>query len=191
MFFLFDARLGGNPICKNSSTSKILVKLCGFEEQEADKYSTKSTTICPVNACLMDDFYEYVQDAPIPCYCASPLKIGYRLKSPSFSFFPPYKTLFRLYVTQFLNMDIYQLSIDSYAWEEEGTRLRMYLKLYPVASYSHNVFNESEVHRIRSIFTSWNFSGNDFFGPYEVLNFTLEGPYANCKFPFLSISIFI
>ncbi|XLR20134.1 hypothetical protein HN51_066873 [Arachis hypogaea] len=171
-------RLGGNPICKSSQTSGILAKQCGFEGEEEDNHLTNSTTTCPPQACSVNDFFEYVPDSPIPCFCASPLRIGYRLKSPSFSFFPPYKASFRSYVTHALNLDFYQLSIDSYSWEEEETRLRMYLKLFPEASYSHNEFNSSEVYRMRSIFSSWNFGGSDFYGPYELLNFTLEGPYA-------------
>ncbi|XP_057754692.1 probable LRR receptor-like serine/threonine-protein kinase At1g06840 [Arachis stenosperma] len=170
-------RLGGNPICKSSQTSGILAKQCGFEGEEEDNYLTNSTTTCPPQACSVNDFFEYVPDSPIPCFCASPLRIGYRLKSPSFSFFPPYKASFRSYVTHALNLDFYQLSVDSYSWEEEDTRLRMYLKLFPEASYSRNQFNSSEVYRMRSIFSSWNFGGSDFYGPYELLNFTLEGPY--------------
>ncbi|MED6145694.1 hypothetical protein PIB30_116653 [Stylosanthes scabra] len=171
-------RLGGNPICKGSGAREILAKQCGFGGEEADNYLTNSTTTCPPQACSVNDFFEYVPDSPIPCFCASPLKIGYRLKSPSFSFFPPYEASFRSYVTHALNLGFYQLSIDSYSWEKEQTRLRMYLKLYPVASYSHNEFNATEVYRMRSIFSSWNFGGSDFYGPYELLNFTLEGPYA-------------
>lgn len=135
--FFFPGRLAGNPICKNSPTSKILVKHCGLGGQEADKNFTNSKTICPVQACPVDDFFEYVPASPVPCFCASPLRIGYRLKSPSFSFFPPYITSFILYVTQSLNLDLYQLSIDSYAWEE-GPRLRMYLKLFPMANNAHS-----------------------------------------------------
>ncbi|CAI9776538.1 unnamed protein product [Fraxinus pennsylvanica] len=48
------------------------------------------------------------------------------------------------------------LEIDSAEWQE-GPRLRMYLKIYPV--YVNNTtfkFNESEVTRIRSLFSGWN-----------------------------------
>jgi len=59
----------------------------------------------------------------------------------------------------------------------------MYLKLFPSYNDSRsNVFNESEVRRISSLFTSWRFPRTDFFGPYELLNFTLLGPYENSKF---------
>ncbi|XVF65980.1 hypothetical protein PTKIN_Ptkin09bG0294100 [Pterospermum kingtungense] len=110
------------------------------------------------------------------------LRIEYRLKSPSFSYFPPYIQAFEEYLTSSLNMSLYQLSINPY-YLEKGPRLRMHLKLYPSINNNHNhTFNDSEVERIRHIYTSWSFPPNDFFGPYELLNFTLLGPYADMKF---------
>ncbi|CAK7324339.1 unnamed protein product [Dovyalis caffra] len=38
--------------------------------------------------------------------------------------------------------------------------------------------NRLNVQQIRDIFASWRFPPDDFFGPYELLNFTLFGPYA-------------
>ncbi|KAJ6407641.1 hypothetical protein OIU84_011014 [Salix udensis] len=176
-------RLGGNPICKSANTAN-LMQFCGSEAggDWTTERSMNSTTTCPVQACPIDNFYEYVPASPLPCFCASPLKVGYRLKSPSFSYFDPYAPQFELYVTSSLNLNPYQLAIDSFFWEE-GPRLRMYLKLFPPANTTHsNTFNESEVRRIRGIFTSWQFPGDNFFGPYELLNFTLVGPYAGMHF---------
>ncbi|KAK7287013.1 hypothetical protein RJT34_22419 [Clitoria ternatea] len=171
-------RLAGNPVCKNASMHNI-GQYCQTKVDKDAKDSTNSTVPCPIQACPVDNFYEYVPASPIPCFCASPLRIGYLLKSPSFSYFPPYTTSFELYVTQSLSLDLYQLSIDSYVWEE-GPRLRMYLKLFPLFNDSPSrVFNLSEVRRILRLFTSWKFHRNDFFGPYELLNITLLGPYAN------------
>ncbi|XP_057754470.1 probable LRR receptor-like serine/threonine-protein kinase At1g06840 isoform X1 [Arachis stenosperma] len=170
-------RLSGNPICKNSNIHNI-VQYCGSEGKVAT-IALQSKLKCPPQACPSDSFFQYVPSSPLPCFCAAPLKIGYRLKSPSFSYFPPYITSFESYITDSLDLDLYQLSIDSYAWEE-GPRLRMYLKIFP--SYKQNgshVFNESEVRRITGIFTSWKFPRTDFFGPYELMNLTLDGPYAN------------
>ncbi|KAG5243190.1 LRR receptor serine/threonine-protein kinase [Salix suchowensis] len=176
-------RLGGNPICKTANTAN-LMQFCGSEAggDWTTERSMNSTTTCPVQACPIDNFFEYVPASPLPCFCASPLKVGYRLKSPSFSYFDPYAPRFELYVTSSLNLNPYQLAIDSYFWEE-GPRLRMYLKLFPLANTTHsNTFNVSEVQRIRGIFTSWQFPGDNFFGPYELLNFTLVGPYAGMHF---------
>ena len=65
---------------------------------------------------------------------------------------------------------------------EDGHRITMYLKLFPSYNDPGQLFNASEVYRIKTIFTSWLFPPNHFFGPYELLNFTLIGPYANGKF---------
>ncbi|WVZ07737.1 hypothetical protein V8G54_021083 [Vigna mungo] len=172
--------LSGNPICKNSNAQNAS-KYCGPEKDKAVQDLT-SSTVCHVQSCPFDDFYEYAPNSPVPCYCAAPLRIGYRLKSPSFSYFSPYRSSFEHYITDSLKLHLYQLSVDSVAWEE-GPRLRMYLKLFPSYNDSRsNVFNVSEVRRISGQFTSWRFPRTDFFGPYELLNFTLRGPYENCKF---------
>lgn len=163
---------------------------CGLEGDEADKESTNSKPVCPVQACPVDNFFEYAPSSPVPCFCAAPLRIGYRLKSPSFAYFPPYITRFKSYISDSLDLNFYQLSIDSYDWEE-GPRLIMYLKLFPSYNDSHSsTFNTSEVRRIKGIFTSWHFPHTDFFGPYELMNFTLLGPYADSKFLSLNILLF-
>ncbi|KAK6943297.1 Leucine-rich repeat-containing N-terminal, plant-type [Dillenia turbinata] len=176
-------RLQGNPVCKNANVKNI-DQFCGPEPSGATHdILPNSTNTCPIAACPTDGFYEYVPESPVSCYCAAPIRIGYRLKSPSFSYFLPHIYAFRSYVTHSLQMDVYQLAIDSYIWEE-GPRLRMYLKLYPMYNPAHHgEFNEGEILRIRGIFTSWKFPPNDFFGPYELLNFTLLGPYAKMYVP--------
>ncbi|KAI9125609.1 hypothetical protein K1719_003027 [Acacia pycnantha] len=82
-------RLAGNPICKDSNIQNI-GQYCASEGGESEK-SMNSTTACPAQACPADNFYEYVTDPHVPCYCAAPLRIGYLLKSPSFSYFSPYR----------------------------------------------------------------------------------------------------
>ncbi|KAH9737061.1 protein kinase domain-containing protein [Citrus sinensis] len=171
-------RLGGNPICTSANIPNT-GRFCG-SDAGGDETLTNSKVNCPVQACPVDNFFEYVPASPEPCFCAAPLRIGYRLKSPSFTYFPPYVYPFEEYLTNALNLELYQLSIDSFAWEK-GPRLRMYLKLFPTLNHS-SMFDDSEVRRIRDRFTSWNFSGSDIFGPYELLNFTLLGPYSNLNF---------
>ncbi|XP_052171963.1 probable LRR receptor-like serine/threonine-protein kinase At1g06840 isoform X2 [Diospyros lotus] len=170
-------RLQGNPICSNATIQNI----DRFCEHEAGGDNTvedleNSTVTCPVQLCHLDNNFEYVPSSPLPCYCASPLRIGYRLKSPSFYYFLPYVNEFENYLTRSLNLHRYQLSIESIGWE--GPRLRMYLKLFPAVGDT-KTFNESEILRIRGRFTSWQFNGIDLFGPYELLNFTLLGPYSD------------
>ncbi|XP_018475814.2 probable LRR receptor-like serine/threonine-protein kinase At1g06840 [Raphanus sativus] len=168
-------RLDGNPICKSGSISNAGL----FCESKGKAWTAPpppptNSTDCPPLACPTPDLYEYSPASPLRCFCAAPLRIGYRLKSPSFSYFPPYIDQFKEYVTDFLQMEPYQLWIDSYQWEK-GPRLRMHLKLFPQVT---RTFNTSEVVRIRGIFASWWFPGSDLFGPYELLNFTLQGPYS-------------
>ncbi|KAK2657747.1 hypothetical protein Ddye_010799 [Dipteronia dyeriana] len=183
-------RLGGNPICTNANTPNVR-RFCGSEAGgDGNLTNLTNSTDCPIAACPVENSFEYVPASPVPCFCASPLRIGYRLKSPSFSYFPPYSYSFEEYLTSTLNLDLHQLLIDSFVWEK-GPRLRMYLKLFPKANYvRQNTFNESEVQRITGRFTSWGFPGDELFGPYELLNFTLQGPYAtiNVETPRTGIS---
>ncbi|KAI3677812.1 hypothetical protein L6452_37082 [Arctium lappa] len=175
-------RLHGNPICRNSSIQN-KDQFCGPKDYgDYMRAISNNATGCPIQACPTDNYFEYVPGSPVPCFCASPLRIGYRLKSPSFSFFQPYQEEFEMYVTSSLELDLYQLSIDTIRWEK-GPRLRMHLKLFPKAGTKHSsTFSRSDVMRIRGIFTTWVFPGSDLFGPYELLNFTLLGPYSHMNF---------
>lgn len=172
-------RLQGNPVCANENIRNVN-QFCGSEADIDDipGNSTNKNVVCPVEGCPTGSYFEYVASSPATCFCASPLRIGYRLKSPSFSYFAPYEYPFELYLTRSLNLQFYQVSIDSYSWER-GPRLRMYLKLFPVNNDNHTgTFNNSEILRIKDVFTSWKFPRSELFGPYELLNFTLLGPYS-------------
>lgn len=173
-------RLQGNPVCSNVN----LDNFCGSEigDENDSESSTNSTAICPSQACPPP--YEY---NPVACFCAVPLPIEYRLKSPGFSDFRPYKSTFEEYLTSGLNLTLNQLDITSFVWQK-GPRLQISLKLFPI--YVANVanannsrtFNTSEVQRIIVKFTSWNIPDRDLFGPYELLHITLLGPYTNGTF---------
>ncbi|XP_038881798.1 probable LRR receptor-like serine/threonine-protein kinase At1g06840 isoform X2 [Benincasa hispida] len=165
-------RLGGNPICQNlSRQNSDQFCMSKIVEDGLHRSSKNSSETCAVSSCPTDSFFELVPDTPDPCFCASPLGIGYRLKSPSFSYFPPYIHLFEAYLTKELNLDMHQLLIDSYDWE--GARLRMYLKIFPSFDSGTHKLDITEIFLITEQFMSWNFTRNDFFGPYELLNFTL------------------
>ncbi|KAG9149564.1 hypothetical protein Leryth_014342 [Lithospermum erythrorhizon] len=165
-------RLGGNPICLNSN----LVQFCGSQDQYASNIlGVGNSSTCQPQSCPSP--YEYAPPSTLTCFCAAPLLVGFRLKSPGFSDFLPYKSFFEIYLTEGLRLNLYQLEIDSFAWQE-GPRLRMYLKFFPVyVPKSSNRFNVSEVLRIRGMFTGWTIPDNDLFGPHELLNFTLLDPY--------------
>ncbi|KAL8141442.1 hypothetical protein V2J09_007463 [Rumex salicifolius] len=163
--------LGGNPVC---STNKIAELHCGSEPQvDNTKDMINHTNIqCPELACFFP--YEYAPPTPTTsCYCAAPLVIYYRLKSPIFSDFRPYQLSFEEYITSGIDLNEDQLNISSTLWEE-GPRLKMVLKLFPVYDNTtqEHLFNWSEVIRIWDRFADWEIAENETFGPYELLDFS-------------------
>ncbi|XP_010542705.1 PREDICTED: probable LRR receptor-like serine/threonine-protein kinase At1g06840 [Tarenaya hassleriana] len=167
--------LQGNPLCPSAN----LLQFCGPRPEGDDTMAstTNLTGACPPFGCPPP--YEYSPELRELCFCAAPLLVGYRLKSPGFSDFLPYVDEFEEYLTSGLKLNLYQLHLDSFQWQK-GPRLRMYLKLFPVVPATTNgsrEFNASEVRRIRSMFTGWNIPDRDLFGPYELLNFTLSDIY--------------
>uniref|UniRef100_A0A6N2LGT4 non-specific serine/threonine protein kinase n=1 Tax=Salix viminalis TaxID=40686 RepID=A0A6N2LGT4_SALVM len=165
-------RLKGNPACSNSNAIYCESRNSDMNNQS----STESDVTCLAQSCPPP--FEYSPTSPVSCFCAAPLIFGYRLKSPGFSNFIPYRIRFENYLSSGLQLNLYQLGLDSIEWES-GPRLQMDLKLFPVyvnATNSH-VFNRSEVRRIISMFTGWKIPDNEIFGPYELLYITLSDPY--------------
>ncbi|XP_023728855.1 probable LRR receptor-like serine/threonine-protein kinase At1g06840 isoform X2 [Lactuca sativa] len=168
--------LQGNPACTNASIS---VEFCNSRPvalvSHLQSVPSNSTDNCPPQSCPSD--YEYAPGSPTRCFCAAPLLIGYRLKSPGFSDFRPYFYSFEVYLTSGLEINHFQLDL-TYEWRK-GPRLQMYLKIFPVytPTPNSNIFNRSEILRIRSLFTQWKIPDSEIFGPYELLDFTLVGPY--------------
>ncbi|PIA46146.1 hypothetical protein AQUCO_01600425v1 [Aquilegia coerulea] len=175
-------RLQGNPLCEIANQLNI-VQFCRSQTRGEDVPKSPITPEeCLIQSCPED--YEYVENSPVPCFCAAPLRVRYRLKSPGFSDFTPYENEFEVYLTSGLEMKLYQLSIASFMWIE-GPRLRMELKLFPeFINNGSNKFNDSEILRIRSMFTGWTIPDSEIFGPYELLKFTLLGPYENVLLDF-------
>ncbi|KAL2508140.1 putative LRR receptor-like serine/threonine-protein kinase [Forsythia ovata] len=165
--------LQGNPICSKGN----LIQFCGsYEEDFSSMLNQTSSNACLPQSCPPP--FEYAPAShPVRCFCAAPLLVGYRLKSPGFTNFRPYIDKFEHYVSSALDLHIYQFEIDSVAWQK-GPRLRMYLKIFPAyVNNSINKFNRSEVLRIHDMFRRWKIHGNAVFGPFELLNFTLLEPY--------------
>ncbi|KAL6606157.1 hypothetical protein ACP70R_041810 [Stipagrostis hirtigluma subsp. patula] len=164
--------LHGNPVCVTSNAARA-ANLC----QPTSVNETLSGGQQPrikCDPCPTDGNHEYNPSSPIPCSCAVPLGVGFRLKSPGISDFPPYKEAFGIDLTSRLDLLVYQLYIERYIWEA-GPRLNMHLKLFPSKT---NLFNASEVVRLRQLLAEWQITLSDVFGPYELLNFTL-GSYAD------------
>ncbi|KAL3616253.1 hypothetical protein CASFOL_039643 [Castilleja foliolosa] len=165
--------LEGNPVCSASN----LIQYCGpHDENFGNHINITSLDNCPPQLCPPP--YEYAPASPYArCFCAVPLFVGYRLKSPGFSDFVPYVDSFKEYISSGLRINTSQLQIDSIAWQR-GPRLRMYLKIFPrYINDSVRIFNRSEVRWIGEQFGGWRIPENVVFGPYEYLNFTLVGPY--------------
>lgn len=142
--------------------------------------STSYNGSCPVASCPPPyEFSPYSSD----CFCAAPLIVEYRLKSPGISAFPSYIDSFETYLSNGLDVLLKQLYIDTYYWEE-GPRLRMLLKLYPIynaQNQTQHVFNDTEFLRLTGMFTGWLIPDSDIFGPYELLGFQILDPYRACK----------
>lgn len=167
--------LQGNPACTNASMARFCDSPSAIISR-LQSVPSNSTDNCPPQSCPTD--YEYAPGSPAPCFCAAPLLIGYRLKSPGFSDFLAYFYSFEVYLTSGLEINHFQLDL-TYEWRK-GPRLQMYLKIFPAYTVpGSNTFNTSEVLRIRSMFTQWKIPDSEIFGPYELLNFTLVGPYAD------------
>ncbi|XP_076917533.1 putative LRR receptor-like serine/threonine-protein kinase At1g06840 [Bidens hawaiensis] len=169
-----NVSLQGNPACLNPNAS--MLAFCGSAlslVSHLQSIPSNSTDNCPAGC---PDGYELAPGSPTPCFCAAPLYIGYRLKSPGFSDFQAYFYSFEVYLTSGLQIRQFQLDL-THEWEK-GPRLKMNLKIFPVfEGPNSSVFNTSELLRIRSMFTQWQIPDSEIFGPYELLNFTLRGPY--------------
>ncbi|KAJ9693581.1 hypothetical protein PVL29_009505 [Vitis rotundifolia] len=174
-------KLNGNPLCTNANALNI-VQFCGTAngEDEAPGSPDNSNITCPSQSCPLNDHFEYVPGSPVSCCCAAPLGVGFLLRSPSISEFPPYTDQFKAYITSNLGLVPYQLCIDSLIWQKgQRLRLRMYLKFFPQYNNQSNTFNTREIQRIIDLIATFTIPVDDIFGPYDLLNFTLVGPYSD------------
>lgn len=168
-------RLYGNPVCTNANLLNTVSRYCGDQTVNIPGGTASNTTNCGPCSTYLD--YEINPYSPFTCFCSVPFTVGYRLKSPGFTDFLPYYDDFRSYLTTGLTISLYQLSIQSFLWEE-GPRLRMNLKFFPDSNKTE--FSEQELDRIKDMFTGWLIPDSDIYGPYELLNFT-EGSYSFCE----------
>ncbi|KAG7543616.1 Leucine-rich repeat-containing N-terminal plant-type [Arabidopsis thaliana x Arabidopsis arenosa] len=182
-------KLYGNPVCANVNAGK-LADLCGVSTLEVESPATSSETTttgdCKRQSCPVSENYDYVIGAPVACFCAAPLGIELRLRSPSFSDFRPYKVSYMLDVASPKNLGInaYQISIETFAWQS-GPRLSMNMKIFPEYSELNSKFNTTEVQRIVDFFATFSLDTDDSLGPYEIISIN-TGAYRDevtIKFP--------
>ncbi|CAO2182523.1 unnamed protein product [Urochloa humidicola] len=171
--------LYGNPVCTTSNAART-ANLCQPKSVIEAPFGRQVNTLC--TPCPTNKNYEYNPASPIPCLCAVPLGVGFRLKSPGISDFLPYKEAFETDLTSLLELSVYQLYIERFMWET-GPRLNTHLKLFP---NNTDLFSMDEVVRLRQVLAGWQITLLDVFGPYELLNFTL-GSYAD-DFPTVASS---
>lgn len=173
-------RLQGNPACSNVS----LIQFCGTHQENFSSLIDTNLKNCPLSC---PPPYEFAPASPATrCFCAAPLYVEYRMKSPGFSDFVPYFSLFENYLSSGLGLNIYQLDIDSAIWQK-GPRLAMYIKIFPMyMNNSRPEFNVSEVLRIRGLFSRWGIHENHFFGPFELLSFTPSDAYKGIMSSFIT-----
>ncbi|KAL7095061.1 hypothetical protein ACP275_10G001600 [Erythranthe tilingii] len=184
-------KLSGNPVCTNANQRNIRL-LCGPSNgnEEAPHNLDKPALTCQPQSCPIRDHFEYVPTLPNECFCAAPFGIGLRLRSPSISNFLPYRDEFDMFITTNvyvkpnLTLYKYQLYVDSIEWEA-GPRLKMFLLFYPEYTNNSNTFAESEIQAIANTFAGFTIPGSDIFGPYDLLNFTAQGPYSHVLLPSL------
>ncbi|XP_045820915.1 probable LRR receptor-like serine/threonine-protein kinase At1g06840 isoform X2 [Trifolium pratense] len=162
-------RLDGNPLCSDNT----LNQFCKVEGARSETNGTSPTNFsdpCPNQRCPPP--YEFY----VNCFCVAPLIIGYRLRSPGFSYFPPYFNTFEEYLTSNLKLHANQISY-TFDWQV-GPRVLMILKIFPeyVDKNSSHTFNSTEIQRIRNMFTGWVIPNRDLFGPYDLMDLV---PYNN------------
>ncbi|CAI0408216.1 unnamed protein product, partial [Linum tenue] len=170
-----SVRLQGNPVCTSTDSLTNLIQFCGTPTTDAESPKISNGSVeggCKPQSCPGSGGYEYFPAATLPCFCAAPFGVGLRLRSPSISDFRPYRDYFNNYMTGNLSIESYQLLVDSFQWEE-GPRLRLQLKLFPPQNETD--FNLSETQRIQNMFFNFKITGDNIFGPYDLLNFTLSG----------------
>ncbi|CAN6346429.1 unnamed protein product [Urochloa humidicola] len=116
--------LYGNPVCRNNNGA-LMTNLCQpmSVNQQTSKNGQVSTFSC--QPCPTDKNYEYNPSSPIPCFCAVPLGVGLRLKSPGITDFRPYEEAFNINLSSLLQLFLYQINIENYIWEV-GPRLNVF-----------------------------------------------------------------
>ncbi|KFK24692.1 hypothetical protein AALP_AA8G012400 [Arabis alpina] len=180
-------KLYGNPLCARVNEPNI-ADLCGVSivEVESPGNSSENSTTgdCKRQSCPISENYDYVIGSPVPCFCAAPLGIVLRLRSPSFSDFRPYTVAYMVDVASNLGINRYQVSIESFSWQS-GPRLAINMKIFPEYSDLNRTFNSTELQRIVDFFATFSLDTDDSLGPYEIMDISLLGPYRDVtlKFP--------
>ncbi|CAN4109657.1 unnamed protein product [Withania somnifera] len=177
--------LYGNPVCGYAKEHQI-IQFCKSKDEEYGRLNNSIPSCANQQPC--NNYFENVPTLVDGCFCAAPFGVGLRLRSPSISDFPPHYNDFEQWITDNVHLNFYQIYVHSVSWET-GPRLRMFLKIFPPhvndsRTTDFGKFNDSEIRRITNTFSTFNLTGSDIFGSYDLLNFTAMG-YSSVLFPML------
>lgn len=168
---------GNKVLCKNWKDDMIR-RLCKghhelFLPESMGENNTYSPTCDPLTCTTGEEPIPAVFYSQGLCRCAMPIILGYRLKSPSFSFFTPNIRGYEQWIAKGISVSPDQVYVDSFI-KEPGPRFATILKIFPQTG-GGRIFNESEVLRIFALFSGWKLPANDFYGPQELMlfNYTL------------------
>lgn len=163
-------RLYGNEaICNNSALANPCTSMsAGFFPEDKPN---KSVAQCGSSTCVLPA-------EPVPsaaenrniCFCATPIIVGYRLKSPSFAFFTAYVTQYQDWIASGINLSTDQVHVESF-FKMPGPRFESRLKIFPSWETGLHSFNENEIMTIYGIFSDWKLPANNLFGPQELRYF--------------------
>ncbi|OMP08585.1 hypothetical protein CCACVL1_01105 [Corchorus capsularis] len=173
-------RLDGNPVCttENLLDKTLFCTTNGDGSVENLSPGSQSTSNNSCSLCPTGDHFELVPDSPSPCFCAIPLEVVLRLRSPTISDFSTYINSYQQDLATQLGLSPYQLFVRLYEWEQAGPRLWLYVKIFPPYSKYTGRFNQSEVIRITGLFATFQISPKDIYGPLELIEFPV-GPYTD------------
>ncbi|MCO5575715.1 hypothetical protein L7F22_029518 [Adiantum nelumboides] len=172
-------QLTGNPVCNGSLAP--LKHCANFNDSVIIPTTPLVIPItCSASSCDLSRNQElnFGLLAFNSCACAYPLTVHYRLKSPSFAIYEPYKPLLEAYLANSTNLSSYQVNASVFRWAP-GPRLNINLKLFPDRNTSE--FSGTEVTRLYNQFATWSFPETTIFGPYEMIAFDLKFPYTSSE----------
>eukprot|EP01018_Ginkgo_biloba_P013770 Gb_00166 [translate_table: standard] len=161
--------LYNNPVCKRQEFTQFCVYQNISLADESTSFENTNGDCNPSSCVPQRD--ELIPELALSgqCVCATPVLVGLRLKSPGFTFFPRYKSDFRTYLSEGLNLISYQIYIVSYKWES-GPRLSIQVKLFPLVE-GQRQFNCSELQNMFSKLADWKLHDNGIFGPKDLRHF--------------------
>lgn len=164
-------RLHGNvAICNDSALANYCRDSLNMFIPEGIKEEDTVATCQPSPCVPGEEVVPYLIIKKSICICAMPIAVGYRLKSPGFSFFMSYVTEYERWIAGSIRVAQGQVYVESFL-KIPGPRFSTILKIFPSEGEEPRVFNQTEVLRIYDDFSAWKLPKSTLFGPQELLFF--------------------